>query len=198
MKSSLHITPNIPSSTITYANAILKIDSIYQTLASFNQDGGMNVQIGYDIGEGIRFTKNSSNNAFQAFLGDGHGCLKGVVQGYQINNTFPPNGVIDLSYGNTVYCAKQGGSITLPTSTNCGRVLGTKGAFAIDLTIIAASGASNFKVYGKSDDNNTDCYLLNNNHANNWNATMSQGDVLQLKLIYTGAYFYAYIVSFKQ
>ena len=198
MKSSLHITPNIPSSTITYANAILKIDSIYQTLASFNQDGGMNVQIGYDIGEGIRFTKNISNNTFQAFVGSGHGCLNGVIQGYQINNTLPSNGVIDLSYGNTVYCAKQGGSITLPTSTNCGRVLGTKGAFAIDLTIIAASGASNFKVYGKSDDNNTDCFLLNNNHANNWNATMSQGDVLQLKLIYTGSYFYAYIVSFKQ
>ena len=198
MKSSLHITPNIPSSTITHSNGILRIDSIYQTLASFNQDGGMSVQIGSSIGEGLRFVKNVSSNSFQAFLGDGHGCLKGVVQGYQINNTLPSNGVIDLSYGNTVYCAKQGGSITLPTSTNCGSVLGTKGAFAIDLTIIAASGASNFKVYGKSDDNNTDCYLLNNNHANNWNATMSQGDVLQLKLIYTGAYFYAYIVSFKQ
>ena len=198
MKSSLHITPNIPSSTITHSNGILRIDSIYQTLASFNQDGGMSVQIGSSIGEGLRFVKNASNNSFNAFLGDGHGCLKGVVQGYQINNTLPSNGVIDLSYGNTVYCAKQGGSITLPTSTNCGRVLGTKGAFAIDLTIIAASGASNFKVYGKSDDNNTDCYLLDNNHANNWNATMSQGDVLQLKLIYTGAYFYAYIVSFKQ
>ena len=198
MKSSLNITPNIPSSTITHSNGILRIDSIYQTLASFNQDGGMSVQIGSSIGEGLRFVKNASNNSFNAFLGDGHGCLKGVVQGYQINNTFPSNGVIDLSYGNTVYCAKQGGSITLPTSTNCKSVLGTKGAFAIDLTIIAASGASNFKVYGKSDDNNTDCYLLDNNHANNWNATMSQGDVLQLKLIYTGSYFYAYIVSFKQ
>ena len=193
-------TPRITSSGTDGGTMFEIYSNIDHALAYISHAFGMGVSICPTEGVGIRFDKNSvdSNIVPIAFYGSGHGCLNGVIQGYQINNTFPSNGVIDLSYGNTVYCAKQGGSITLPTRTNCQSVLGTKGAFAIDLTIIAASGASNFKVYGKSDDNNTDCYLLDNNHANNWHATMSQGDVLQLKLIYTGNYFYAYVVSFKQ
>ena len=193
-------TPRITSSGTDGGTMFEIYSNIHHMLAYISHAFGMGVAICPTEGVGIRFDKNSvdSNIVPIAFYGSGHGCLNGVIQGYQINNTFPSNGVIDLSYGNTVYCAKQGGSITLPKRTNCQSVLGTKGAFAIDLTIIAASGASNFKVYGKSDDNNTDCYLLDNNHANNWHATMSQGDVLQLKLIYTGNYFYAYVVSFKQ
>ena len=193
-------TPRITSSGTSGGTMFEIYSNIDHALAYISHAFGMGVSICPTEGVGIRFDKNSvdSNIVPIAFYGSGHGCLNGVIQGYQINNTFPSNGVIDLSYGNTVYCAKQGGSITLPKRTNCQSVLGTKGAFAIDLTIIAASGASNFKVYGKSDDNNTDCYLLDNNHANNWHATMSQGDVLQLKLIYTGNYFYAYVVSFKQ
>ena len=192
MKSSLNITPNIPSPTVTYANAILKIDSIYQTLASFNQDGGMNVQIGYSIGEGIRFTKNISNNAFQAFVGSGHGCLNGVVQGYQLNVV--TSGLIDISKGNTVYCNGVSTTLALPKLSDCRKVLGTAGAFALDLTIIAASGASNFRVEGSDHSTLTDCKLVSNNHAA-WYATMSQGDVLQLKLISNGSTLIAYIVS---
>ena len=191
-------TPNIQGGTSDGLTLISAYSNIDTPLANFSHANGMMVGICPSEGVGINFINNGGLATPVAFKGAGHGCLNGVIQGYQINNTFPSNGVIDLSYGNTVYCAKQGGSITLPTRTNCQSVLGTKGAFAIDLTIIAASGASNFKVYGKSDDNNTDCYLLDNNHANNWHATMSQGDVLQLKLIYTGNYFYAYVVSFKQ
>lgn len=191
-------TPNVQGGTSDGSTLISAYSNIDTPLANFSHANGMMVGICPSEGVGINFINNGGLATPVAFKGAGHGCLNGVIQGYKINNTFPSNGVIDLSYGNTVYCAKQGGSITLPTRTNCQSVLGTKGAFAIDLTIIAASGASNFKVYGKSDDNNTDCFLLDNNHANNWNATMSQGDVLQLKLIYTGTYFYAYIVSFKQ
>lgn len=151
----------------------------------------------YDDHTGIVFDiQNSLWNKNHAFLGNGDGVLNGVIQGYKLNVI--TSGQIDISNGNTVYCNGNGTNLILPTRENCSNVLGTTGAFALDLTIIGASGASNFKVYGKSDDNNTDCYLLDNNHANNWHATMSQGDVLQLKLIYTGNYFYAYIVSFKQ
>ena len=150
----------------------------------------------YDDHTGIVFDiQNSLWNKNHAFLGNGDGVLNGVIQGYRLN--VMTSGLIDISKGNTVYC--NGGSsnyLILPTLTNCKDVLGTTGAFALDLTIIGASGASNFKVYGKYHDSTTDCYLLNNDHGDDWYATMSQGDVLNLKLIYTGSNFYAYIVSF--
>ena len=197
MKSELAIVPQPPSLRTFYGRGILDINSIYQTLASFNQNGGMNVQIGRNIGEGIRFTKNSSNDAFHAFVGAGHGCLNGVIQGYQLNVI--TSGQIDISKGNTVYCNGKRTNLVLPTLENCRNVLGTAGAFALDLTIIGASGARDFRVYGKRHNSTTgyttDCYLLNNDHGDNWYATMSQGDVLTLKLIYTGSAFYAYIVS---
>ena len=194
-KSELAIVPQPPFPETFYGRGILDINSIYQTLASFNQNGGMNVQIGRNIGEGIRFTKNSSNNTFSAFVGAGHGCLNGVIQGYQLNVI--TSGQIDISKGNTVYCNGNGTNLILPTRENCSNVLGTTGAFALDLTIIGASGASNFRVYGKYHNSTTDCYLLNNDHGDNWFATMSQGDVLTLKLIYTGTSFYAYIVNMQ-
>ena len=197
MQSELGIYPQPPSPEIWYGSAILRIDSIYQTLASFNQNGGMNVEIGHEIGEGLRFLKNTSNDSFHAFLGAGHGCLNGVIQGYQLNVI--KSGQIEISKGNTVYC--NGGSsdyLVLPTLANCRGVLGTTGAFALDLTIIGAKGASNFRVYGKYHKSITECYLLNNDHGDNWYATMSQGDVLTLKLIYTGSDFYAYIVSYMR
>ena len=96
-----------------------------------------------------------------------------------------------------MYCNGKGTNLILPTRENCRGVLGTTGAFALDLTIIGASGASNFRVYGKYHNSTTDCYLLNNDHGDNWYATMSQGDVLTLKLIYTGSAFYAYIVNMQ-
>lgn len=195
-KSELAIVPQPPFPETFHGRGILDINSIYQTLASFTQNGGMNVQIGRNIGEGIRFTKNSSNNTFSAFVGAGHGCLNGVIQGYQLNVI--TSGQIDISKGNTVYC--NGGSsnyLVLPTLANCRGVLGTTGAFALDLTIIGAKGARDFRVYGKYHNSTTDCYLLNNDHGDNWFATMSQGDVLTLKLIYTGTSFYAYIVNMQ-
>ena len=198
-KSELAIVPQPPSPETFHGRGILDIDSIYQTLASFNQNGGMYVQIGRNIGEGIRFTKNSSNDAFHAFVGEGHGCLNGVIQGYKLN--VMSSGQIDISKGNTVYCNGKRTNLVLPTLENCRNVLGTTGAFALDLTIIGASGASDFGVYGKRHNSTTgyttDCYLLNNDHGDNWFATMSQGDVLTLKLIYTGKSFYAYIVNMQ-
>lgn len=152
----------------------------------------------YDDHTGIVFDiRNSLWNKNHAFCGNGDGVLNGVIQGYKLN--VMTSGLINISKGNTVYC--NGGSsnyLVLPTLANCKDVLGTDGAFALDLTIIGASGARDFRVYGKRHNSTTDCYLLNNDHGDDWYATMSQGDVLTLKLIYTGSAFYAYIVSSMQ
>ena len=155
----------------------------------------------YDDHTGIVFDiRNSLWNKNHAFLGSGDGVLNGVIQGYKLN--VMTSGLIDISKGNTVYCNGNGTNLILPTRENCSNVLGTTGAFALDLTIIGASEARDFRVYGKRHNSTTgyttDCYLLNNDHGDNWFATMSQGDVLTLKLIYTGSAFYAYIVSSMQ
>lgn len=154
----------------------------------------------YDDHTGIVFDiQNSLWNKNHAFLGNGDGVLNGVIQGYKLNVI--TSGQIDISKGNTVYCNGNGTNLILPTRENCSNVLGTTGAFALDLTIIGASGARDFRVYGKRHNSTTgyttDCYLLNNDHGDNWYATMSQGDVLTLKLIYTGTSFYAYIVNMQ-
>ena len=154
----------------------------------------------YDDHAGIVFDiQNSLWNKNHAFLGNGDGVLNGVIQGYKLN--VMSSGLIDISKGNTVYCNGKRTNLVLPALENCRNVLGTAGAFALDLTIIGASGASDFGVYGKRHNSTTgyttDCYLLNNDHGDNWYATMSQGDVLTLKLVYTGTSFYAYIVNMQ-
>ena len=189
-------TPNIQQGGKPDGSTLISAYSNINTpLANFSHAKGMMVRICPSEGVGINFINNAGLATPVAFNGAGHGCLNGVIQGYQLNVI--TSGQIDISKGNTVYC--NGGSsnyLVLPTLANCRGVLGTTGAFALDLTIIGASGASNFRVYGKYHDSTTDCYLLNNDHGDNWYATMSKGDVLKLKLIYTGRDFYAYIVSF--
>ena len=150
----------------------------------------------YDDHTGIVFDiRNSLWNKNHAFCGNGDGVLNGVIQGYKLN--VMTSGLINISKGNTVYCNGVNTTLALPKLSDCRDVLGTSGAFALDLTIIGASGASNFRVEGSDYSTLTDCQLVSNNHTA-WRATMSQGDVLQLKLIYTGSAFYAYIVSLKQ
>jgi hypothetical protein len=190
------MTPNIQGGSPSGPPLLSLYSNISQPLASFSHSDGIMVQICNISGEGIRFIQQGPTT-HPAFCGEGHGCLKGVVQGYQLNVI--KSGQIEISKGNTVYC--NGGSsdyLVLPTLANCRGVLGTTGAFALDLTIIGAKGASNFRVYGKYHKSTTDCYLLHNDHGDNWYATMSQGDVLKLKLIYTGSDFYAYIVSYMR
>ncbi|MCI6119833.1 MAG: hypothetical protein MR717_11245 [Prevotella sp.] len=191
------MTPNIQQGGKPDGSTLISAYSNINTpLANFSHAKGMMVRICPSEGVGIYFINNAGLATPVAFNGTGHGCLNGVIQGYQLNVI--TSGQIDISKGNTVYCNGNGTNLILPTRENCSNVLGTTGAFALDLTIIGASGASNFRVYGKYHDSTTDCYLLNNNHGDNWYATMSQGDVLQLKLIYTGSAFYAYIVSLMQ
>ena len=147
----------------------------------------------YDDHTGIVFDiRNSLWNKNHAFLGRGDGVLNGVIQGYKLN--VMSSGIIDISNGNTVYCDGNSTDLILPTLANCRDVLGATGAFALDLTIIAASGASNFKVYGSDNRTSTDCELVSNDHSA-WYANMSQGDVLLLKLIYNGSTFIAYIAG---
>ena len=188
-------TPNIQGGTSDGSTLISAYSNIDTPLANFSHSKGMMVGICPSEGVGINFINNAGLATPVAFKGSGHGCLKGVIQGYQLNVI--TSGQIDISKGNTVYCNGNGTNLILPTRENCRNVLGTTGAFALDLTIIGASGASNFRVYGKYHNSTTDCYLLNNNHGDNWYATMSQGDVLSLKLIYTGTSFYAYIVNMQ-
>ena len=188
-------TPNIQGGTSDGLTLISAYSNIDTPLANFSHAKGMMVRICPSEGVGINFINNAGLATPMAFNGAGHGCLNGVIQGYQLNVI--TSGQIDISKGNTVYCNGKGTNLILPTRENCRNVLGTTGAFALDLTIIGASGASNFRVYGKYHDSTTDCYLLNNNHGDNWFATMSQGDVLTLKLIYTGTSFYAYIVNMQ-
>ena len=192
-------TPNIQGGTSDGAILISAYSNINTPLANFSHANGVMARICPSEGVGIDFTDNKGNANPIAFNGKGHGALNGVIQGYKLN--VMSSGQIDISNGNTVYCNGIGTNLILPTRENCSNVLGTTGAFALDLTIIGASGASNFRVYGKYHNSTTgyttDCYLLNNNHGDNWYATMSQGDVLTLKLIYTGTSFYAYIVNMQ-
>ena len=190
------MTPNIQQGGKPDGSTLISAYSNINTpLANFSHAKGMMVRICPSEGVGINFINNAGLATPMAFNGAGHGCLNGVIQGYKLN--VMSSGLIDISKGNTVYCNGNGTNLILPTRENCSNVLGTTGAFALDLTIIGASGASNFKVYGKHHYSTTDCYLLNNDHGDNWYATMSQGDVLTLKLIYTGTSFYAYIVNMQ-
>ena len=188
-------TPNIQGGTSDGVTLISAYSNINTPLANFSHANGVMVRICPSEGVGMTFIDNVGNANPIAFNGKGHGALNGVIQGYKLN--VMSSGLIDISKGNTVYCNGNGTNLILPTRENCSNVLGTTGAFALDLTIIGASGASNFRVYGKYHDSTTDCYLLNNDHGDNWYATMSKGDVLTLKLIYTGTSFYAYIVNMQ-
>lgn len=189
-------TPNIQQGGKPDGSTLISAYSNINTpLANFSHANGVMVRICPSEGVGINFINNAGLATPMAFNGAGHGCLNGVIQGYQLNVI--TSGQIDISNGNTVYCNGNGTTLILPKLANCRGVLGTTGAFALDLTIIGAKGARDFRVYGKYHNSTTDCYLLNNDHGDNWYATMSQGDVLTLKLIYTGTSFYAYIVNMQ-
>lgn len=192
------MTPNIQQG-VKPDGLIRAYSNINTPLANFSHANGVMVRICPSEGVGMTFIDNVGNANPIAFNGKGHGALNGVIQGYKLN--VMSSGQIDISNGNTVYCNGNGTNLILPTRENCSNVLGTTGAFALDLTIIGASGARDFRVYGKRHNSTTgyttDCYLLNNDHGDNWYATMSQGDVLTLKLIYTGTSFYAYIVNMQ-
>ena len=106
------------------------------------------------------------------------------------------SGIIKIANGNTVYCSGKNTSVYLPELAECKSVLGTKGAFALDLCIIGAKGSYKFTVYGKTGSSapSTSADLVSNDHGS-MSITMSEGDVLNLKLIYNGSTFFAYRVS---
>lgn len=106
------------------------------------------------------------------------------------------SGVIKITNGNTVYCSGIKTSLYLPELAECKSVLGTTGAFALDLCIIGAKGADRFVVYGvdASGAPSGIAHLLSNNH-NATEVSMSEGDVLTLKLIYDGSTFNGYIMG---
>ena len=185
-------TPRITSTGSDGGDVIQVYSNISHPLATFSHTYGTTVNICPSEGTGIEFLQSSAAKTPIAFKGTGHGVLNGVIQGYKLN--VMTSGLIKISEGNTVYCNGVSTTLALPKLSDCRNVLGTAGAFALDLTIIAASGASNFRVEGSDYSTLTDCKLVSNNHAA-WYATMSQGDVLQLKLISNDSTFYAYIVS---
>ena len=163
-------------------------------LATFGAMQGVTVNLLEKMERGITFHINSSTDI--AFCGSGHGSLNGVIQGYKLNTM--SSGIIKIANGNTVYCSGNSTSVYLPELAECQNVLGTTGAFALDLCIIGAKGAYKFVVYGKANSSapSTSADLVSNDHGS-MSITMSEGDTLHLKLIYNGKTFFAYIVSHK-
>ena len=162
-------------------------------LASIGAMQGVLLHLLEKMERGITFYTNSGTDI--AFCGSGHGCLNGVIQGYKLN--MMSSGTIKIANGNTVYCSGKNTSVYLPELAECQNILGTKGAFALDLCIIGAKGAHDFTVYGKANSSapSTSADLVSNDHGS-MSITMSEGDTLHLKLIYNGkTSFYAYIVS---
>ena len=162
-------------------------------LASIGAMHGVSLHLLEKMERGITFYTNSGTDI--AFCGSGHGVLNGVIQGYKLNTI--SSGTIKIANGNTVYCSGKNTSVYLPELAECQNVLGTKGAFALDLYIIAAKGAYKYVVYGgkaNSSAPSTSADLVSNDHGS-MSITMSEGDVLNLKLIYNGSTFCAYIVS---
>lgn len=164
-------------------------------LASIGAMQGVSLHLLEKMERGITFYTNSGTDI--AFCGSGHGVLNGVIQGYKLNTM--SSGIIKIANGNTVYCSGKNTSVYLPELAECKGVLGTTGAFALDLCIIGAKGAHNFEVFGKANSSapSTSADLLSNDHGS-MSIIMSEGDVLRLKLIYNGSTFYAYIVSHMQ
>ena len=161
-------------------------------LASIGAMQGVSLHLLEKMERGITFYTNSGTDI--AFCGSGHGVLNGVIQGYKLNTI--SSGTIKIANGNTVYCSGKNTSVYLPELAECQNVLGTKGAFALDLCIIGAKGAYDYVVYGKANSSapSTSADLVSNDHGS-MPITMSEGDTLHLKLIYNGKTFFAYIVS---
>ena len=162
-------------------------------LASIGAMHGVSLHLLEKMERGITFYTNSGTDI--AFCGSGHGVLNGVIQGYKLNTI--SSGTIKIANGNTVYCSGKNTSVYLPELAECQNVLGTKGAFALDLYIIAAKGAYKYVVYGgkaNSSAPSTSADLVSNDHGS-MSVTQSEGDTLHLKLIYNGSTFCAYIVS---
>ena len=161
-------------------------------LASIGAMQGVSLHLLEKMERGITFYTNSGTDI--AFCGSGHGSLNGVIQGYKLNTM--SSGIIKIANGNTVYCSGKNTSVYLPELAECKSVLGTTGAFALDLCIIGAKGSYKFTVYGKTGSSapSTSADLVSNDHGS-MSITMSEGDVLNLKLIYNGSTFFAYRVS---
>lgn len=187
-------TPRITSTGSDGGDVIQVYSNISHPLATFSHTYGTTVNICPSEGTGIEFLQSSAAKTPIAFKGDGHGVLNGVIQGYKLNTM--SSGIIKIANGNTVYCSGKNTSVYLPELAECQSVLGTKGAFALDLYIIAAKGAYKYVVYGKANSSapSTSADLVSNDHGS-MSVTQSEGDTLHLKLIYNGSTFCAYIVS---
>lgn len=188
-------TPRITSTGSDGGDVIQVYSNISHPLATFSHTYGTTVNICPSEGTGIEFLQSSAAKTPIAFKGDGHGVLNGIIQGYKLNTM--SSGIIKIANGNTVYCSGKNTSVYLPELAECQSVLGTKGAFALDLCIIGTKGSYKFTVYGKTGSSapSTSADLVSNDHGS-MSITMSEGDTLHLKLIYDGSKsFCAYRVS---
>lgn len=187
-------TPRITSTGSDGGDVIQVYSNISHPLATFSHTYGTTVNICPSEGTGIEFLQSSAAKTPIAFKGDGHGVLNGIIQGYKLNTM--SSGTIKIANGNTVYCSGKNTSVYLPELAECKSVLGTTGAFALDLCIIGAKDAYKFTVYGKTGSSapSTSADLVSNDHGS-MSITMSEGDTLHLKLIYNGKTFFAYRVS---
>ena len=138
-----------------------------------------------------------------AFVGEGNGVLNGAVEGYKLNRftSSSSNNTIPIKEGNRVLLKNSSyKTVYLPTLSMCRNYLGVGSStyFAIELIIMAASGASDMNVYGYVDSSQgEDCPHIRNNDEYQditGGITMAEGDILHLMLVYDGS-FNAFIIS---
>ncbi len=146
--------------------------------------------------------RNGSRNF--ALWGYGNGMLNGSIEGYKLNAFTPSStsNTIPIKEGNRVLiCNSSYKNVFLPDLTECRNFLLTTGAFAMELTIMMGEGTDSFKIYGYTGGTTTSNlpHIRSNNEYEDLTGgiEMSQGDILQLMLVYDGSAFNAFVISYR-
>lgn len=180
---------------------VLPTSSGLRAVARFENED-MNDQWG--LGQNIAALLSAKNGSYNfAFAGSGNGILSGWIGGFLFSkftitseNT-RYDGYTDLKTNNCwlVNCSASNSGIMLPKLSAVRRALGiSSGNFCVKYTVIADLGATNFNIYGRNNDKdsnnakpwaNTEYPVLT--HWNNGrydNIEMGAGDALTFLLIY--------------
>ena len=140
-----------------------------------------------------------------AFTGEGNGVLNGAVDGFKLNSFTPSSSdnTIPIKDGNRVLLKNSSyKTVYLPTLNMCRNYLGIGSStyFAIELIIMAASGASGMNVYGYVDSSHgNDCPHIRSNDEYQditGGIVMGAGDILHFILVYDGS-FNAFVISHR-
>lgn len=161
----------------------------------------------WGIGRNIAALFSAKNGAYNfAFAGSGNGILSGWIGGYLFSKftitaaNMRYTGYTDLKTNNRwlVNCSASNSGITLPKLSDVRSALGiSSGNFCVEYTVIADLGATDFSIYGRNNDEDS-------NRAKPWSSTeypvlthwdngrydsikMGAGDAVTFLLIYDGS-----------